>query len=165
MSMEHRAFVFDYGAFARELLPLLTIALQRNDVTRLLSFVETNRDELVDPYEGEPLTVDWRSMLEVEDAHQVGDFALTKYYDPLLDIGVGDDWLSLREPLRNVLLGRTVGPPDNPFDPGKMGSYFQSIDETKAAWALVKRLSNVPDIVSEFYRRALSEPKGLYITF
>lgn len=165
MSIKHKAFVFDYRAFERELMPLLVQSLEMNDASRLFEFVEANQTDLVDPYEGEPLNDDWRSMLEVEDPHQVGDFALTKYYDPVTDIGIGSEWMSLVDTVRDLVLGKPIGPRSNPFDPGKMGSYFQSPEDVAAAYEAVKRTSGVSHDAVLFYERALRDPKGLYVTF
>jgi hypothetical protein len=166
MSMEHKAFVFNLSAFESELLPILYRSLERSDNGELFQFIDQNRESLVDPYEGEPLSGDWRSLLETEDAHQLGDFALTKYYDPLEDIGVGHAWLSMSESVRNLLLGRPVGPEANYFDPGKMGSYFQSADEVRESRASLRNVRD-PDlsVAMQMFDLALADPKGLYVTF
>src|SRR5690349_15161787 len=92
MSMEHKAFVFDWESFLQELSELLFSALVSDDTTRLKAWINSNVADLKDPYEGEPLTKDWEDTLDVKDAHQYGDFALTKYYDPARDIGLGHEW-------------------------------------------------------------------------
>ena len=74
--MEHKAFIFDYGQFERELLPVLHDALASGECRALISFIRRNIDSLTDPSEGEPLTDDWEGMIEMKDAHQYGDFAL-----------------------------------------------------------------------------------------
>jgi hypothetical protein len=60
----------------------------------------------------------------------LGDFALTKYYDAAGDHGLQEHWLAVEEavpePLRGSLLGAPFGPAKNFFDPGRMGSYFQT---------------------------------------
>jgi hypothetical protein len=146
MAMEHKAFVFDFQGFEKELRPILEKALASNNSSELLRFIEANRASLKDPYEGEPLGEDWREMAEGQDPHQWGDFALTKYYEPSDDRGLGPRWEALQSQLLaklgkdQALLGKTVGPPANPFDPGKMGSYFQSEEDVKANLSELQRL-------------------------
>jgi hypothetical protein len=132
MTMEHKAFVFDTKAFDLEVRPVLERALSDGDTRGLVDFIRGNVDVLKDPYEGEPLNENWENSLQVRDPHQYGDFALTKYYDPRQDIGLGRDWEEVQSLLLAEIgtdlpiLGRPIGPPNSLFDPGKMGSYFQS---------------------------------------
>ncbi|NTV79269.1 MAG: hypothetical protein HGA25_09110, partial [Clostridiales bacterium] len=51
--MEHKAFLFDYDAFERELAPILTKALDNENPAPILSFIEQNIDVLTDPYNGD----------------------------------------------------------------------------------------------------------------
>ena len=85
-----------------------------------MSFINANLGDLRDPYEGEPLGADWESLIETGDAHQYGDVALTKYYDPLADIGLGASWERVQELVANdptlmesPILGSTIGPKDD----------------------------------------------------
>jgi hypothetical protein len=43
------------------------------------AFIDAHRIELRDPYEGEPLSEDWRSRLESGEVQELGDIALTQY--------------------------------------------------------------------------------------
>lgn len=175
MSMEHRAFAFDHDRFAAELAPILDEALATGDVRQLVHFIESNRARLTDPYEGEPLGEDWRSMLETEDAHQLGDFALTAYYSPRENIGLGYDWDSARQTLREasldadaIVLGTPFGAEGNRFDPGKMGSYFQSPADVARNHEAVGDLGS-EDATLSAVRRMLEtadrSQAGLYVTF
>lgn len=182
MSMDHKAFLFDYGRFSEELLPILEKALSAGNHTGLRSFILHNLGSLADPYEGNPLTSDWEAMIETRDAHQYGDFALTKYYDPSLDIGLGPTWFRLQDLIETDLtdnglgidyspiLGRTVGPTDNLFDPGKMGSFFQSASQVEASYRYCLSLSSRVELEEvsraiETLQAALSFQRGLYVTF
>jgi hypothetical protein len=128
MSMSHKAFAFDWDRFFAELLVPLTEALGANDPAGLHRFIEQNRSHLRDPYEGLPLPEDWSQRLETGSVHELGDYALTRYYDPQSDLGLGEIWLTLTESIsadaQAALLGSPVGPAANPFDPGRLGSYF-----------------------------------------
>lgn len=173
--MEHKAFVFDYQPFEQELLPMLEDALISNDCTELIRFIRLNLDNLSDPYEGEQLTKDWESLIVVADAHQYGDFALTKYYDPKLDTGLGAGWNSVQElipPGQTIspILGRFIGPHANPFDPGKLGSYFQSEHQVQESIHRLRNVArqNLPSTLVEavqMLEQAQQDKKGLYITF
>ena len=174
--MEHKAFVFDYESFERELRPSLEDALATGDTSRLESFISMNLDALRDPYEGQPLRADWASLVEVKDAHQYGDFALTKYYNPTADIGLGSVWERVQDlaasPSRtsSPILGTTVGPSDAPFDAGKMGSYFQSARSVRENYEYVLELAKSTrsaelNKAAEMLEEAARNNAGLYVTF
>ena len=175
--MEHKAFLFDGDRFDVELRPVLEAALSTGDCSPLVDFIRDNLDALTDPYEGEPLEPDWESLLETKDADNYGDFALTKYYDPASDIGLGAGWdliqdLVADDPAADTspILGTTVGPDDSPFDPGKMGSYFQSPSQAAASLRRLRDLAreSPSDAAADAVRmleQAVEAGKGLYVTF
>jgi hypothetical protein len=175
--MDHKAFLFDYDSFDRELRPILEEALRAGDYRRLVSFINANLDHLRDPYEGEPLGSDWEAMIETQDPHQYGDFALTKYYDPTADIGLGTGWENLQELMasdpvltESPILGDTIGPRDDPFDPGKMGSYVQSAQQVcqnrKYLLNLAKKEQREDlDRAIQMLTKAAGAETGLYVTF
>jgi len=175
--MEHKAFLFDSDRFERELRPALEAALSAGDCAPLVSFIRDNLDALADPYEGERLAPDWESLVEMKDAHTYGDFALTKYYDPAADIGLGAAWEGLQELIANgpdvvasPILGATIGPEDSPFDPGRMGAYVQSASQAAANYRRLLDLAReVPsDVVADavsMLEQAVRAAKGLYVTF
>lgn len=173
--MEHKAFIFNYEQFRRELLPLLWDALATDECNRLIAFVRQNIKSLTDPYAGEPLGGNWEDLVETADAHQYGDFALTKYYDPSDDVGLGASWQAIQELVhgdRNIspILGSVVGPPDNSFDPGKMGAYFQNNDQVKESLEYLQQLSQQKcskevGAAVELLEHTFRSQKGLYITF
>jgi len=179
MSMEHKAFVLDYEAFKSQLGSLLESALMTGINDKLAQFIGTNITWLKDPYEGEPLDESWEDIIEVKDTHSYGDFALTKFYNPASDIGLGDDWEEIQDLLNDVssdfgtaILGRPFGPERNYFDPGKMGSYFQTSGEVQQNLSLLKDLGQRKPEVSpalnkaiEMFQQAAEAGKGLYVTF
>jgi len=99
--MEHKAYLFDWGAFERELRAILEEALRSGDRTAVVRFITKHVAVLMDPYESEALGPDWERMLESQDVHQCGDIALTKYYDPAADLD-GTGW-------RRVRSGEAIG--------------------------------------------------------
>jgi hypothetical protein len=176
MGMEHKAFVFAFRSFEGELRPILERALSRNDCAELLQFIETNRASLKDPYEGEPLNEHWRDEVESGDVQACGDYALTKYYEASDDLGLRTGWEALQSRLLRRLgndaavLGRTVGPADNPFDPGKMGAYFQTEEDVRANLSALEALRNTgaaEEAVAliRVLRASAERTRGLYVTF
>ncbi len=175
--MEHKAFLFDYDSFDRELRAILEDGLRSGDHTRLVSFVDATLSDFRDPYEGEPLDDDWEAMIETQDSHQYGDFALTKYYNPTADIGLGAAWEDIQELVANgpvimesPILGSIIGPTDDPFDPGKMGSYFQSPQQVRNSQEYLLRLAKkeqaeVLNKAIQMLQEAADANTGLYITF
>jgi len=175
--MEHKAFIFDHQSFDQELRETLEEALDSGNCEKLLTFISENKESLSDPYEGDPLEDDWKSMIEVEDAHQYGDFALTRYYSPQDDIGLGSSWNFVQEIVAGIgsavtspILGSTIGPESDPFDPGKAGSYLQSIEQVRESLAGLRALAETHQSV-EFgeavvlLQEASESGKGLYVTF
>ena len=131
--MEHKAFLFEFEQFEHELLPILQAALATNDCAELVAFIRRSVASLKDPYEGAPLKEGWQTMIETPDAHQYGDIALTKYYDPADDRGLGSSWEQIQtivasDPGVHIspILGSVIEKSNAVFDPGKMGSYFQN---------------------------------------
>ena len=173
--MEHKAFLFDYEEFEYELLSVLQNALATNECSALISFIQNNIDSLTDPFEGDPLTDDWERMIEREDAHQYGDVALTKYYDPTDDVGLGLGWQNVQELIptersTSPILGSIVRANENPFDPGKMGTYFQSKRQVAENLEFLRHLaeqesSEELDEAIDLLQQAFRLEKGLFITF
>jgi len=173
--MEHKAFCFDFQAFDSELRPILEEALSSGECGRLVRFVQDHLSDLTDPYEGDPLEDDWESLIEEADAHQYGDFALTKYYDATADIGLGRAWDEIQDGIDDhpeltdsPILGSVVGPRVEPFDPGKMGSYFQSEAQVRKNRQFLTALGKDSDAFRQaihMLRQAEEANKGLYVTF
>jgi hypothetical protein len=179
VSMSHKAYAFDWSAFVRdELHNILLDALSSGDERGLIRYIEANRDYIKDPYRGGPLSDDWKDRLGNYDVHEFGDFALTRFYDPMEDYGVEYDWLDLVEHLPEAdltaLLGTPFGSPRAYFDPGRQGSYFQTPQEVVRSLARVQRidLSNIDEDQRESwpqFKKLLEECAqagiGLYVTF
>lgn len=177
--MEHKAFLFDEKVFQKELALVLYEALEHGDTAPIQSFIEENREQLTDPYEGALLDESWETMLEFRTPEEYGDLALTKYYRVLEDIGLGGAWDEVddylkewQEGLSVTILGKPFGPKKRLFDPGKMGSYFQSPE--KAAESLERliehgrtypqRKQQLAQAV-ELLEKAVQAGQGLYVTF
>lgn len=178
--MEHKAYSFDFDKFEKELKPILEASIKSGDIDQLRAFIISNKPYLSDPYEGEPLEDDWEDMIEDRDAHQYGDFALTKYYSPDSDQGLGYDWEKVQDILSgsmrlniSPLLGKSLGESGEYFDPGKMGSYFQDNSEVKSNISVIEKLKDglsgeLRDAIGEFHKfleNVADEGKGIYVTF
>lgn len=154
-----------------ELAPLLWQALSTGETTALSAFVDAHLKTCSSPYDGSELDIGWRNTLESGDLQEIADFALTKYYDPTSDCGLSTSWLALDGTLpsvaRNALLGTFFGPSNEVlFDPGRMGSYFQSPDQVRISLSSLEPLEHAG--TSEFVRFlnvVVAEGRGLYITF
>lgn len=179
MSIEHKAFIFDYNAFVDELADILKDALINNENEKLINFIEDNLLNLKHPDEGDPLDCDWQKTIEIEDASQYGDLAITKYYNPNWNIGIGYNWQELDDAIFSKLdlnisplLGIRLGTTEKYFDPGKLGSYFQSPDLVRINLELLNSLSIEKQeylesicLLQEMFSIALTLIKGIYITF
>jgi hypothetical protein len=64
MSIEHRAYLLDYHAFAEELEETLTTALEELSISGLRTWIDERRALLRTPYRGTPLPVNWWEELE-----------------------------------------------------------------------------------------------------
>jgi hypothetical protein len=169
MSFDHKAFQFDWDRFEAELAPLIAESLETGDMDGLRQFMNRNAHECSNPYDDEPLDADWANSMEVGDAQELADFALTKYYRPQDDFGLGDAWAEIEAAMspenRLCLLGRTFGFPAA-FDPGRQGSYFQTPSELELSLKLLSE-STLP-AVATFCQRIhaiVASGKGLYVTF
>ncbi len=170
--MEHKAFVFEFNGFQRELRPLLEGALASDNPASLIAFIKADLWSFRDPYEGDPVADDWEVLMEIKDVHQYGDFALTKYYDPGADIGLGWEWEEIRLVLERELgtsaavLGHPIAAQGRVFDPGKMGSYFQSERDVQRNLAQIEGLEE-PRLnpLVRLLKKAKAEEAGLYVTF
>ena len=179
MPMSHKAYAFNWRVFERDELPgLLSRALETRDTAGLLAYVERNRQALKDPYEGNALAENWQDLLENQDVHEYGDFALTRFYDPNADSGLGYCWNELDDALpeedREVLLGSPFGPRHNRFDPGRYGSYFQTPRQVAGTLARFRGLDlswleEHDQVFARGFEGLLEEcvagGLGLYVTF
>lgn len=177
--MSHKAFVFDYDAFIKELADILKNALATKKSYELIIFIENNLSHLKHPDEGRTLDFYWNEIIEIGDVDEYADIAITKYYNPDDDIGINYDWMLLDDLLLQALnvdisplLGTIFGSSENYFNLGKQGSYFQSPDKVKENLELLNSFSseilhNLPNIANlkKMLLDALVSQKGLYITF
>jgi hypothetical protein len=145
--MIHKAYAFDWSAFARdELHDILLDALASGDTNGLIRYIEANRHHLKDQDEGGPLqdNWNWKNELENFDVHEFGNLALTRFYDPIENYGLVYDYLDLAEHLPEAdltpLLGTPFGSPGAYFDPGGLGSYFQTPQQVVKSLARVQRI-------------------------
>lgn len=72
MTIDYKAFIFDYNAFVKELADILENALVTNENHILIAFIEDNLPYLKDPDEGEPLDSSWKEMIEIGDISEYG---------------------------------------------------------------------------------------------
>lgn len=111
VSMTHKAYAFDWSAFARdELHDILLDALSSGVTNALIRYIDANRYHLKNGDEGGPLSDNWNWKNELEnfDVQEFGDLALTRFYDPMEDYGLVYDWSGSRRQRRSLrrLAGR-----------------------------------------------------------
>jgi hypothetical protein len=171
MSFDHKAFAFEWAPFQLEMAGVLGQALRTGDASRLERFIDANLAVCASPYDGEKLESGWRRTLPVAGLQEIADFALTKYYDPSDDHGLHEEWSEieggLSEACRIALLGTPFREGEHAvFDPGLMGSYFQSPEQVRASLSTLSAIDakDLEDYV-RFLRTVVREAKGLYVTF
>jgi hypothetical protein len=179
MPMHHKAYAFDWRAFQRDDLPgLLLRALETGDPSGLAAYVERHRELLKDPDEGDPLGEGWKEWLGNRDVHEYGDYALTRFYDPNADGGLGYCWNEIDDALPGhgqlALLGSPFGPRHHRFDPGRYGSYFQTLRQVAESLTCVRGfdLTWLDEHDRGFLGRfiqlleeCVASGQGLYVTF
>lgn len=172
MAMEHKAYLFDFAAFQSDLKPVIERALQSDEWGEIAAFIKENQRSCKDPYEGLPLDEGWEDALQERDVQLYGDIALTKFYEPSQDKGLGQDWLRVEQALLEetgspqALLGHPVGSGEILFDPGRMGAYFQSESDVAANFRTIEQLrsADLKPLV-DLLRVASFAGSGLYVTF
>lgn len=182
MSMNYKAYMFDYDKFQDELGNQLYGALEKNDSTTLVKYIDENVKVLKIPSDGRLIDSSWRLLLPNWTVQLYGDLAITKFYNPGLGILIGPLWLPIDEFLHTklgedttILFGKPFGPDNNPFDPGVMGSYFQSPQEVQTNFTLLHDLvSDNPELLQQYdsfdeiidlFGNSARNQKGLYVTF
>ena len=165
----HRAFAFNWESFDTSLRPMLEYALTNSSRDILVDFVDRNRDRLVDPYDGLPLPPSWQLLMEnPNDIHTIGDFCLTRFYDPKRDHGISERFETVSALLSDnevrCLCGHVLGSKVSPFDPVGMGCYFQ---KPRAVVESRRTLAQHRDQLAGFLNfldDCISDGLGLYVT-
>ena len=182
MSMNYKANMFDYDRFQNELGSALYEALETNISEPLIRFIDENIKILKTPLEGKLLDTSWRSLRSSWTVQNYGDFAITKFYDPKSGIMIGPLWLPIDDFLHTklgdntpILFGEPFGPESNYFDPGVMGSYFQSAQEVQTNFLLLHDLTHDDpglleqydslDEIIDLFRVSARAKMGLYVRF
>jgi hypothetical protein len=169
MSMEHKAYMFDWKLFEVELLPILLYALKANKKDELIQFIKNNQQQLSDPNCEEQLRLDWQLSRNL-NIEELGDIAITKYYSIAINYGLGMSWIDILDTIpkeaKNALLGETIKANNLLFDPGKMGSYFQRPETILQSLILLANISNLQNTrFIKLLQYCKIENLGAYITF
>lgn len=177
MPADHQAFLLDEARFRAELAPTLERALAAGDRAALLAFLDARAADLRDPWDGEPLADDFRDALADADASALADLALTAFYDPSDDLGLGAAWPDVAARLAaaglapDAFLGAPLGGPAARFDPGGEGAFFQSAADVAANLRALRRVIGEADelddalaSLEELLATAVDEDAGLYVT-
>ena len=169
MSISHKAWLFDYNAFADELAGTLDLALVSGSGEVLERFIARNLASLANPETEEALEPDWRDGVDLDDVQALADIALTRYYDLTDEQGFGGTFDALYVYLRSVptlgecaellIGGELVGPAGNRLDPGLMGTGMLSAPFVAEFHKLLERTEWPPIPDAEFYA-ACDHPPG-----
>jgi hypothetical protein len=178
MSTQHKAFVFDHDGFSRDLASILYRALESGDLEPMVQFIEQNRMRLRDPHALTPLDEHWRDKVDLREVQQLGDVALTAYYDPREEIGLLEGWEEVLDDVGRevdgdavrLLFGEPFGPPQRRFNPGKLGSFFRpwdTVHQHRERLARVMAGDHWSDTIADLdgvLREADEARRGLYVT-
>jgi hypothetical protein len=170
VSISHKAYAFDWRRFENDdLYEILLASLKSGDPAVVAEYVEVHRDEIKDPYEGQPIPPDWRATLSNRDVHEYGDFALTRFYDPADDQGIANSWSAMELPEEDLaaLLGFPFGEPGREFDPGRLGAYFQTPEQAIESLRRIERFGrgDVFESYAQLLRTCAANGLGVYVTF
>ncbi|MGF1581195.1 MAG: hypothetical protein ACFCD0_17660 [Gemmataceae bacterium] len=149
MSISHKAYFFDYSAFERELSQILYSALQDNDFSQLVGFINNDSSRFTDPADEQPLSSNWAEEREL-NVQWCADIALSAYYDWTDSRGLNYGFDALDSYLRLVpeigrdtdlfVGGSLFGPPGKRLDPGCMGTGMLS---SRQAVRIHERLAGI----------------------
>jgi hypothetical protein len=115
-------------------------ALQTLQTHELAAFIDQNLSNITDPNGLNDIGLDWRNLVS-NTVTEYADLALTKFYDPVANIGLGYSWNEMYDLLKvmeealtliSVIFGAPFIAGSNTFDPGLLGTYFQSPSEVVA---------------------------------
>ncbi|HPF39536.1 MAG TPA: hypothetical protein PK093_12900, partial [Phycisphaerae bacterium] len=166
-----------HDSFVSELAPSLRAALITEQCQPLLDFINRHHDLLTSPREGAPIGDDWIATLSSRDAHQFGAIALTKFYSPSQEMGLGAGWKIVDDILvadgrflASPILGDPFDADGVVFDPGGMGAYFQSPSMVRTSLGMMRTIARydaTPEVVEAvtMLERAARAGAGLYVTF
>ena len=173
MAMEHKAFGFRWNSFREALLPRFYLYLEGR-VDEVADFARAEAGDLFDPYEGMPLRVEQVNEALVRGEHDfIAEAALTAFYAPSEDVGVGYEYLDVHSRLEalganyaGLLHGSTLSHAGKLFDPGKMGTFFCDLDEAESKSRLVSTIqdANLRRLLEPMAEAGLAAG-GLFITF
>jgi hypothetical protein len=172
MSISHKAWLFDHAAFEAELALVLRMALQTDEPEALAAFLDRHHAALTDLETEEALPADWATGREEADVQALADLALTKFYTPSDERGLGEGFDALHaylgavpgmRPLRAALIcGKLFGPKGRRLDPGCMGTGLLSPAEVTSLLACLETTDwpPVPEPESKVFADCHYQPES-----
>jgi hypothetical protein len=173
MSIDHKAYLFQYDKFQEELADALYRSLQTGIVLPLRVFINGHRGSLTDLATAKRLGKDWeQKYCRDEDVQSYADLALTRYYDLTASLGLcyGFDALavylrslpSLARHAGRLIGGRLFGPKGKRLDPGRMGTGLLSPAEAARFDRLLAHAEwpVIPGPESEVYSACYYQPES-----
>jgi hypothetical protein len=173
MSIDHKAYLFQYDKFQDELADTLYRSLQTGIVLPLRDFINRHRDSLTDAATAKRLGEDWEQKYGRDaDVQRYADLALNRYYDLTASLGLGYGFDALAVYLRSVpslarhaeclIGGRLFGPKGKRLDPGLMGTGLLSPAEVARFARFLARVvwPTIPGPESEVYSACYYQPES-----
>jgi hypothetical protein len=178
MSIDHKAWLFDYNAFEQEFASILFRALESGDTGPVKAFISQHHAALTNQWTEAPFGPLWEEELrrhpgkelEAYDVQDYADIALTRYYDCTDARGLAHGWDALVAYMRSIpdltlfaealVCGYTFGPERWPFDPGRMGTGFVPPDQVEVLHGVLEetRFPPPPGPGDEVYARCHYKP-------
>jgi hypothetical protein len=173
MSIDHKAYLFRYDEFRKELADVLYQALQTEIAHPLRAFVSRYHSSMTDLATAKSLGEDWEEKWGHEaDVQCYADLALTRYYDLTGSLGLSYGFIALAAYLRSLptfaqytdclIGGRLFGPKGKRLDPGQMGTGLLSPEEVARFARLLAgaEWSPIPPPESEIYAECYYQPES-----
>lgn len=193
MSMDHKAFVFDTVKFHAEIEPVMKASIENMEVAH--RYICEHLDELQSPYTGDVLGDGWETEFGELTLQVYFDILLTACYDVDDDCGLGEMWDSVNEVIKYLdvfecgelpVTGWEVEIDGVVVDPGMQGLGIIDSDEVAEILEVLRdnreeaenaepdsltdeveaeEWMEAYDDLCELYEEALSQNKGLLLTF
>ncbi len=193
MSMDHKAFVFDTKKFHSEIVPVMKGGVKNTEVAH--QYICDHLDEFQSPYTGAELDEEWAEEFGELTLQVYFDILLTACYDVDDDCGLGEMWDAVNEVIKSLdvfeegelpVTGREVRIDDVIVDPGMEGLGIIDCDEVAGILKILEdnrteaenaepedllcdaepdEWMEAYDDLCNLYKEALSQNKGLLLTF
>lgn len=172
MSIDHKAYLFEYRRFEEELALILYDALEQGATEPLRAFINQFRSDLTDLWTEGPLGENWEEDVEDASVQSFADLALTAYYEVAggnQGLSYGFDALGaylqtvplVSEEASLLICGHLFGPTGLRLDPGRMGTGVLAPAEVQRLHELLEQTEwpPIPPPGSDLYGECIYQPQ------